>query len=506
MATQAAPSIEACPPDSVVSEDSCKCDPNSCSKPPCLSELILATNGSDLPGQCCPAYSCVGCANETMIDGKCPCATGAVIMGHTCVCVDRGKSLIDGKCVCNPLQCPMPQLCNKTSVAVTVTDDCCKKTICQPCPSDSESTNLEGGELEDHCVCLPCKTDCGNNKTVVIKKHGSGFPGNCCDLYECKKSEETIGCFYGEEFYENGKEWLTLDSQICKCNNGLSLCSKAKEREAQSCFMDNKLYHDSESWTREDGCTECVCKSGIEQCISHFCDVKESHIQKNHFCLKNNHIYQHTESWTEADGCTKCTCINGDESCSSDLCEEQTTMKLAECQPLSNCNKTCINGFKINKKGCEICRCNIVRLGQDILFKYNISLNELIGMLDEYKNKRTSTPSISSTTTSTTTTTTIKSEIELTSSTTRPFVVVNRANFLEDTSSTTPEPVVVPADAGKEPWVYIAIPVLAGGIFIFVIAIMCVYKSRRNSSIDLTHCQYHNVNNNNTIKKTEPLL
>ncbi|KAG5898375.1 hypothetical protein JTB14_015806 [Gonioctena quinquepunctata] len=499
--TQAAPSIEACPSDSVLSEDSCKCDPAACTKPPCLTELVLATNGSDLPGECCPTYSCVGCVNDTMIDGKCPCAAGAVIVGHKCVCVDEKKNLVDGECVCNPLQCPMPQLCDKKSVAVRVTEDCCNITICKPCPSDSESTHLEVDELEDHCLCLPCKTECGINKTVVIKKHGSGFPGNCCDLYECKKPEEIKGCIIGHEIFENGREWRSLDGQICKCSNGLSLCSKAKDMDAQSCFMDNKLYNDLETWTREDGCTECVCKNGIQQCISHFCDVKESYIQMNHSCFKNDRIYQHSESWIDPDGCTKCTCLKGDEICSNELCEPKfpPIIKADDCQPLANCNKTCLNGFKINKRGCEICRCNF-RLGQDILSKYNITLNDLFKLLDDYKQERISTSSTTIATSSSE-----SSFVEIIS-TVKPVVVVNRANFFEDVSSTTPEPVVVPTDAGKEPWVYIAIPVLAGGIFIFVIAIMCVYKSRRNSSIDLTNCRYQTVNNNNTIKKTEPLL
>lgn len=43
------------------------------------------------------------------------------------------------------------------------------KTICKQCPLDSESTNLEVDELEDHCVCLPCELrQCGANETVSI--------------------------------------------------------------------------------------------------------------------------------------------------------------------------------------------------------------------------------------------------------------------------------------------------------------------------------------------------
>ncbi|CAH1119795.1 unnamed protein product [Phaedon cochleariae] len=486
--TRAAPSIEACPPDSVLSADVCKCDPSLCRKPPCPTELRQATNASEVPGQCCPTYECSGCKKEEEIAGKCPCAPGAVIEGDDCVCVDREKRLVDGKCLCNFLQCPLPQICDKKSVAVTVTGECCNTVICKPCPFDSESTNLETDELEDHCVCLPCKTDCGNNRTAVIKKHGSGFPGNCCDLYECKKPESVQGCIIGDVFYENGKEWQTEDLQICRCNNGLSLCSKTKDKEAQSCFVDNKLYKDNEKWTKEDGCTECTCKDGLEQCISHFCDVKETHIQKNHSCFRQDRIYQPSETWLEKDGCTKCTCANGTEQCVSSLCDPTTTMKTNECQPLANCNTTCSHGYKINKKGCEVCRCSNGKISQDLLIKYNISLTELIKILDDFRSRKTSTVAPETST--------------------RAAVTVDGVVDRFGGASTTTEPSVVPTDDGRESWVYIAIAVLAFGIFIIAISIMCIYKSRRKSSIDLTHCQYHTVNNlnNNTIKKTDQLL
>lgn len=102
---------------------------------------------------------------------------------------------------------------------------------CVPCPQDSESTNLDTDELEDHCVCLPCMNDCGFNRTVVVKKKGTGFPGNCCDLYECKPivDEKENDCVVGDIIYENGEEWSTDDKQQCRCKNGISLCARNAE-------------------------------------------------------------------------------------------------------------------------------------------------------------------------------------------------------------------------------------------------------------------------------------
>ncbi|KAJ8974353.1 hypothetical protein NQ317_009424 [Molorchus minor] len=347
------------------------------------------------------------------------------------------------------------------------------------------------------CVCLPCKTECGNNRTVEIIRRGTNFPGSCCDLYECKKVDEMKGCNVDNIFYSNGEEWVNQESQSCKCQNGLSLCSNTIEEKSQSCFKDDKIYKHLENWTREDGCTYCTCINGEEKCISHFCEVKESKIQKNDSepILKGR------------DDCTYCTCTNGEEKCTDEMCDKTPTInKKTECQPLSNCNKTCVNGFKINKKGCEICKCTSVRFTQDILGKYNITMKDLIVILDNYANRRAAT------TTTTTTTTTISSISD-------PVTVVPPASiniitnmFTEDLSSTTTEPSIVPADESTNYWT-IALPILVllsvGCVALVVLIVICIYKNRRKSSLDLSHCHYetvNNLNNNNTIKKTDQLL
>ncbi|XP_050516147.1 cysteine-rich motor neuron 1 protein-like [Diabrotica virgifera virgifera] len=529
----AAPSIEACPPDSVISEDVCKCDASTCRKPPCPTELQVAQNGTDLPGQCCPMYECVGCKDEDKINGTCPCGKGAVINGYKCECLDKEKHLVDGECVCDTKLCPILALCDKKSVAVTVTEGCCKKNICKPCPFDSESTTVEGDEIEDHCVCLPCKAECGFNKRVVIKRHGSGFPGNCCDLYECKKPEETKDkeCTYNGQVYQHDVEWITDDSQKCKCDNGLALCSKEKEKEGRPCFVDNQLYSHSATWYKDDGCTACECQNGTPRCIAHYCDsVQENVVHTNETCTQDGNIHHHTDVWWERDGCTNCTCISGHVECNSDQCEQETTtVRINKCPVLENCNKTCLNGFKLNRKGCEICKCNSIRLGQDILGRYNISMHDLIKILDDYKNKRHSTTPATTLTTSGTTSGAPSSTTSSVSTSTRtvpstisdktleivdnhlPVVIMNRnAEFLqEQPTSTTTEPSVRPTDKETDWLIYVLIVGLAGFLLFVALVILCVYKGRRKSSIDLSHCQYQTVsnhNNNNTIRKTDQLL
>lgn len=74
----------------------------------------------------------------------------------------------------------------------------------------------------------------------MVKKKGTGFPGNCCDLYECKPlvQEKDLDCVVDDIIYEDGEEWYTDDKQQCKCKNGISLCTtKVEEVTASSGFI-----------------------------------------------------------------------------------------------------------------------------------------------------------------------------------------------------------------------------------------------------------------------------
>lgn len=71
----------------------------------------------------------VGCKDEALLEGKCPCAPGATINEKgVCECVDKQRHLVDGKCVCNPQQCKLPEFCDNKSVPTTVQDGCCTTT------------------------------------------------------------------------------------------------------------------------------------------------------------------------------------------------------------------------------------------------------------------------------------------------------------------------------------------------------------------------------------------
>ncbi|KAL1516936.1 hypothetical protein ABEB36_000765 [Hypothenemus hampei] len=494
----AAPSIEACPPDSQFEDDTCICNPNYCTPPPCLSELKIAAPGNDIPGDCCPIYSCEGCKNETLLEGKCPCAPGAVLDERgVCTCVDKERHLVDGECKCNPQQCELPKICDKKSVLTIIEDGCCKKSRCVPCPQDSESTNLETDLLEDHCVCLPCSNDCGFNKTVVVKKKGTGFPGNCCDLYECKPliEEKNKECVVGDIIYDNNEEWSTDDKQTCICTNGLSLCKpKDEELSLKNCYDEDFMYKHNQTWLKDKGCTSCICSDGELKCISHYCDSKESQIKQNssQSCIKEKKNYMHLATWTESDECTNCTCLNGEITCTSDFCESKKE-KVGECQPLFRCNKQCSNGFRINKRGCEICKCNPDKvIGPELLTKYNITYGDLLKILDEYTKNRAST----STTLAPTTTEKV---------TPVPTILIIRRNG--DEKTVTSETMITPAyKEDPSQWILLAVLVVIVVIIAFgLLLVYCYRKRHHNYKLTPTRGSYHSVtsttDNNNTIKK-----
>lgn len=124
----------------------------------------------------------------------------------------------------------------------------------------------------------------------------------------------------------------------CVCNHGIALCKQLSAEK--NCVIDGKVYKEQESWTTENGCTMCRCQNGRPKCISHFCEVKESKI------------------------------------------------KPSICPPLTNCYRVCPNGYKVNKKGCQLCKCNNTTVYNEILDSFNLSVSEIRRILDDYmKNK-----------------------------------------------------------------------------------------------------------------------
>lgn len=172
------PSIESCPPDSILIADTCKCNHTTCTKPTCLSFLNITYEGSDIPGSCCPRYSCDGCLDNERIDGVCPCAPNAILnaLGQ-CECINPTETLSENNtCICDPSKCNLPELCDKRSVATKVSDGCCEKIQCITCPEDSFPTAHRDDSVEDKCVCFNCKEqECTGGKKPVVKRKGNGL-------------------------------------------------------------------------------------------------------------------------------------------------------------------------------------------------------------------------------------------------------------------------------------------------------------------------------------------
>ncbi|XP_049819834.1 cysteine-rich motor neuron 1 protein [Aethina tumida] len=456
-----APSLEACPPDSILVEGNCTCNLDSCTKPPCLFDLLPLTNGSDLPGDCCPTYSCVGCKNETLIDGQCPCAEGAVLNEKgQCSCVAEGMELVDGVCQCNPDRCDLPIVCDDRSVRVSEDDSinkgkCCKQYKCIACPPDSFPTDNPDDELENHCVCHKCHYDCKNNQKVNVLKEGKGFPGECCDLYECQNNRS---CLLENQKYESGATWVWHHTHNCTCEDGLAKCWMFNLND-QFCIEGDRIYKEGESW-QDEICTVCTCKNGSRACISNYCDFE---YKKKEFYKPLNNCtddHEHNSSWNP-DECTRCSCNNGTISCEQ-LCEV-IVPPIISCQPLVHCHKKCENGFKI-KNGCEICKCKLT--GKSNELNRNVS-----------KIKKNSTIH----TTPATPTTTLVS----------PF-------FIGDTNEAIN---VACNDSVKYTWIIIGVlgllVMLLLVITIFLGCYLCNYRQKQNT-YDFD-CKYGPISHNNNL-------
>lgn len=214
------------------------------------------------------------------------------------------------------------------------------------------------------------------DKLLVIhhtKLLRTGFPGNCCDLYDCEPiGPENNTCTYNGAVYVEGAAWQTSEGD-CKCHNGISLCSEetnlVEDIDRRHCLFNGKVYHHNETW-QQDNCTRCTCADGVPNCIAHFC---------------------------------------------------QDDVQKVECLPLANCNKICPNGFRINKRGCEICRCAKASSLEEILRGYNVTEKDLVRILNERLRAMTMTTTTmavttttASTTSSTTTTSTPSTTVQIT--------------------------------------------------------------------------------------------
>lgn len=347
-------SMEYCPSDSVSVDGVCKCNPDYCNKPPCLTTLNIDKLGTDQPGTCCTTYTCDGCIESDKIDGKCPCAPNATLNSqNVCQCIDPHRTLSERNvCECDKTKCSLPHVCDKESVRTKVLHGCCYETHCVRCPSDSYPTKNYSDEIEDKCVCFKCKeTECGPDERVVIHKRATGRPSMCCDLYTCEAVQNNT-CLIGNVMYPDGHSWETAEG-LCRCYKGVSLCSQTNNLPQKSCFEVGKVYRDDETWV-VDACTNCTCVNGTKRCISHLCQLDVNHVE---------------------------------------------TIK---CPPVDDCGMDCPGGFKMDKRGCKVCKCAGGRELDDFLYEYNISKSELELILENWRNGLADVPTTTSVSASTT--------------------------------------------------------------------------------------------------------
>lgn len=163
-----------CPDDSILVKGSCICQDNCPLPAPCSRILNRITNATDIPGQCCPQYSCDICDNSEKIDGVCPCPPETQ-MGKSglCECTDPHKSLENGMCVCDEMKCELPHLCDEHSVAIKEMVGCCVNIVCKECPDDSYKDPHKDEEIEDKCVCFRCpEIACEDNMYPIVLARG----------------------------------------------------------------------------------------------------------------------------------------------------------------------------------------------------------------------------------------------------------------------------------------------------------------------------------------------
>uniref|UniRef100_A0A8C7MCN4 Cysteine-rich motor neuron 1 protein n=1 Tax=Oncorhynchus kisutch TaxID=8019 RepID=A0A8C7MCN4_ONCKI len=306
-----------------------------------------------------------------------------------------GCNIIDGKCECdsirtcnNPFEFPSQDACQTALRKIEEERPDCSKARCEVqfsprCPEDS--VLIEGyappGEccpLPSRCVCSPAgclRKVCQPGYLNILVSKGSGKPGECCDLYECKPV-------------------FSVDCSTVEC---------PRVQQVQ-CPPDS---YETQVRLTADGCctlpTRCECLPGLcrfPQCTAgsspevvfhgngnpgQCCDVYECindpiyPVLNFAGCYVSGEILAHGDHWRE-DDCTFCQCVSGNARCVAaacghsclnpvtvpgeccPVCEEPTyiTMAPPTCQSLENCSlseKDCLYGFRQNLNSCRTCHC-----------------------------------------------------------------------------------------------------------------------------------------------------
>uniref|UniRef100_A0A0A9Z851 Cysteine-rich motor neuron 1 protein n=2 Tax=Lygus hesperus TaxID=30085 RepID=A0A0A9Z851_LYGHE len=338
-----------CPADSTLNAqtEKCVCSAEHCSLPRCpvKSKRMLTHNATGVPGDCCDVYECI---SESEVN-----CTGVVCPKDEEVCPSDSsrlpKSLKEGDC------CGVSHGCE-----------------CFPCSPPSPS------------FCLP-------TQTIKVLRPGNRKPGTCCPVYECQplKGSKAKVCIYDHEEKPDGSKWKKNQCSECTCIGGMVHCATncpplpdgcvsttipkghccpicinpsdpvdSPDMKPRGCMTDRGVvYEDGATW-EEDDCTYCACKDGYKSCQAGMCQQNE------------NSCKLPCEPVFSKDGSGNMLCKCFDSSCPpmtscSRKCKHGyktdkngcTVCKCDYCRPVDNCKKKCPHGLQTNDKGCPICKC-----------------------------------------------------------------------------------------------------------------------------------------------------
>ncbi|UMM35471.1 hypothetical protein L5515_008075 [Caenorhabditis briggsae] len=361
-----------CPPDSqLITESStpgnccqkpgtCHCDQKKCvpSVPTCTKEerLVMVEKGSDTPGKCCAVYECQKkekkCDNvicPPIIQDEEPCPSDSF----------RPPDMIPKEGCC-----PVRQACK------------CRGSICRP-------------------------AQCPNKKVISVIKKGTGYPGRCCDEWDCIVGESKATCKHNNIERQPMETWHANDCETCQCLRGVSVCSKmACPKVNQECTWigiptgeccpvclgcqtenQTKLER-GDTWQKDD-CTSCTCSElGAHMCEKYMCKTdfcdEPTIIRPPATCPSLELCSLRCANGLRRDniGCYVCECLPDEvptnprcRELNDENCEKQcahgylkdedgcTVCKCSKCPPLHQCHKHCLYGFETNSAGCSLCKC-----------------------------------------------------------------------------------------------------------------------------------------------------
>ncbi|KAL0114365.1 hypothetical protein PUN28_011552 [Cardiocondyla obscurior] len=297
--TGAARGVDGCPQDSVPNENSsgCKCadcPPHKCR--PGQQAVLIRGSFSRTPGSCCPRYNCV--PSDPISWAKVEEKPQNCI--HEGVSRKLGEEWKQNDCI----TC----ICNEDGSAS------CQTTMCKSCEN---AIPPDPGECCPHCPPLTNSTfdhrpdeSCKMSQDDCKMKcyHGFRTDKNNCPICECADDSEV----------DLAPDVLPEDYKVCP--------------ELPHCGLNCDLVKD------EDGCSVCACQTPSRYPPPNTTALDAGNDKR--ICPEVK-CDLHCDLVMDENDCTFCEC----------------KPPTVGCPPLFGCRKKCSFGYKTNKRGCSICRC-----------------------------------------------------------------------------------------------------------------------------------------------------